>query len=61
MMLGSGRSGVTLALAALQRAKLIRYTRGHITILDHHGLEAESCECYAVAKEQFGGLLRSAR
>lgn len=61
MMLGSGRSGVTLALAALQRAELIRYARGHITILDHDGLEAVSCECYAVAKEQFGGLIRFAR
>ncbi|MGA2394542.1 MAG: Crp/Fnr family transcriptional regulator [Candidatus Lustribacter sp.] len=59
MMLGSSRSGVTLALAALQHAKLIRYARGHITILDHQGLEAVSCECYGVAKEQFGGLLRS--
>lgn len=61
MMLGSSRSGVTLALAALQRAELIRYSRGHITILNHHGLETVSCECYAVAKEQFGGLLRSVR
>ena len=61
MMLGSGRSGVTLALAALQRAELIRYARGHITILNHHGLEAASCECYEVAKEQFGDLLASVR
>lgn len=59
MMLGSSRSGVTIALAALQRAGLISYARGHITILDHDGLEAVSCECYAVAKEQFGGLLRA--
>jgi hypothetical protein len=41
----------------LQKAGLIRYVRGHITILDRHGLEAASCECYQVVKTEFDGLL----
>jgi hypothetical protein len=36
----------------LQRAGLIRYTRGHVTIVDRAGLEAVSCECYAVIKAE---------
>jgi CRP-like cAMP-binding protein len=59
MMLGSRRSGVTLAAAMLQSAGFIRYSHGTITILDRPGLEAATCECYGVAREQFGGLLRS--
>jgi len=59
MMLGSQRSGVTIAAATLQNAGFIRYARGTITILDRVGLEGVSCECYGVAREQFGGLLRT--
>jgi CRP-like cAMP-binding protein len=59
MMLGTGRSGLTIAASALRRAGLIRYTRGTITILDRAGLEGTTCECYEVAREQFGGLLRT--
>ncbi len=59
MMLGTQRSGVTLAAAMLQSAGFIRYGHGVITILDRSGLEEASCECYNVAREQFGGLLRS--
>lgn len=58
MMLGTERSGVTIAAATLQHAGFIRYNRGTITILDRPGLEGASCECYDVAREQFGGLLR---
>lgn len=58
MMLGTGRSDVTIAAAVLQKAGFIRYPRGEITILDRAGLEAVSCECYKVAQVQFGGLLR---
>lgn len=57
MMLGSRRSGVTIALSALQRAGYIRYAHGCITILDRAGLEEMTCECYAVARDQFTGFL----
>ena len=57
MMLGSRRSGVTIALAALQNAGFIRYKHGCITILDRAGLEETTCECYTVAREQFAELL----
>jgi len=59
MMLGTQRSGVTIAAATLQHAGFIRYARGVITILDRPGLEDASCECYEVARAQFSGLLRS--
>lgn len=59
MMLGTGRSGVTIAAGTLQQAGFIRYAHGTITILDREGLENASCECYGVAREQFGGLLRT--
>jgi len=58
MMLGTGRSGVTIAAGMLQQAGFIRYGHGNITILDRLGLEGSSCECYDVAREQFAGLLR---
>jgi CRP-like cAMP-binding protein len=57
MMLGARRSGVTIAAATFQRAGFIRYARGRIEIIDRAGLEEASCECYAVAREQFGPLL----
>jgi CRP-like cAMP-binding protein len=57
MMLGARRSGVTIAAATLQSAGFIRYAHGHIVILNRAGLEEASCECYAVAREQFGPLL----
>jgi CRP-like cAMP-binding protein len=57
MMLGSRRSGVTIAAAALQEAGFIKYAYGHIVILNRLGLEKASCECYEVAREQFGPLL----
>jgi CRP-like cAMP-binding protein len=59
MMLGTQRSGVTIAAGTLQQAGFIRYARGTITILDREGLEGASCECYEIAREQFGGLMRS--
>jgi CRP-like cAMP-binding protein len=57
MMLGARRSGVTIAAATLQQAGFIRYAHGHIVILNRAGLEDASCECYGVAREQFGPLL----
>jgi CRP-like cAMP-binding protein len=57
MMLGARRSGVTAAAAALQFEGYISYAHGQIKILDRRGLEAAACECYTVAREQFGPLL----
>ncbi|MDT8384337.1 MAG: Crp/Fnr family transcriptional regulator [Gammaproteobacteria bacterium] len=56
-MLGVRREGVTEAAGNLQKAGLIRYQRGHITVLDRPGLEARACECYAVVKKEFDRLL----
>jgi CRP-like cAMP-binding protein len=56
-MLGVRREGVTDAAGRLQRAGLIRYARGHITVLDRPALEQRSCECYAVVKREFDRLL----
>jgi len=59
MMLGTGRSGVTIAAATLQQAGFIKYAHGIINIIDRPGLEDAACECYLVARERFGGLLRA--
>lgn len=56
-MLGVRREGITEAAGKLQRAGLISYRRGHIAVLDRHGLEAHACECYAVVKKELGRLL----
>lgn len=56
-MLGVRREGVTEAALKLQKAGLIRYARGHISVLDRPGLEARSCECYAVVKKEYDRLL----
>ena len=50
-MLGVRRVGVTEAASALQRQKLIEYSRGNISILDDRGLEAACCSCYQVVKD----------
>jgi CRP-like cAMP-binding protein len=56
-MLGVRREGVTEAALKLQKAGLITYARGHITVLDRAKLEELSCECYAVVKKEYDRLL----
>lgn len=56
-MLGVRREGVTDAALKLQTAGLIRYARGHITVVDRPGLEQRTCECYAVVKKEYDRLL----
>jgi CRP-like cAMP-binding protein len=56
-MLGVRREGVTEAAGNLQTAGLIRYQRGHITVLDRDGLERRTCECYSVVKKEYDRLL----
>ena len=56
-MLGVRREGVTESALKLQKADLISYSRGRITVLDRAGLEKRSCECYAVVKKEYDRLL----
>jgi CRP-like cAMP-binding protein len=56
-MLGTRRAGVTEAAGKLQQAGLINYKRGRIQITDRKGLEAATCECYAIVKQEFNRLL----
>ena len=59
--LGVRREGITEAAGRLQAAGHIRYRRGHISVLDRAGLEARTCECYAVVKTEFARLLADVR
>jgi CRP-like cAMP-binding protein len=56
-MLGVRREGVTEAAHKLQDLGLIRYARGHITVLDRTALEQRVCECYAVVRKEYDRLL----
>ena len=59
-MLGVRREGVTEAAGKLQQAGVIRYRRGHITVINRAGLESQVCERYAVVKKEFARLLPDA-
>ncbi|OGB34209.1 MAG: Crp/Fnr family transcriptional regulator [Burkholderiales bacterium RIFCSPLOWO2_02_FULL_66_35] len=56
-MLGVRREGVTEAALKLQKMGLIRYARGHITVIDRDALEERVCECYRVVKTEYDRLL----
>jgi CRP-like cAMP-binding protein len=56
-MLGVRRVGITGAAGALQRAGLIEYRRGQLTVLDRPGLEAAACTCYAADRRVYQQLL----
>ena len=60
-MLGVRREGVTEGALRLQKQGLISYSRGHIKVLDRPGLEARTCECYAVVKKEYDRLLPGRR
>jgi CRP-like cAMP-binding protein len=60
-MIGVRREGVTEAALKLQSSGLIRYARGHIQVLDRGGLEARTCECYAVVLKEYARLLPDRR
>jgi len=55
--LGVRREGITETAGNLQRAGIISYRRGHISVLKRSGLEAGACECYAVVKKELARLL----
>jgi CRP-like cAMP-binding protein len=55
-MLGVRREGITGAAQRLQRSGLIRCRRGHVQVIDRHGLEAHSCECYGVVQQAYERL-----
>jgi CRP-like cAMP-binding protein len=57
MMLGVRRTTVTDVMGKLQKAGLIRYRRGHVSILDHEALQERACECYEISKLEFDRLL----
>jgi CRP-like cAMP-binding protein len=55
-MLGVRRATVSLSAQILQRAGLIHYSRGYITVLDQAGLHAAACDCYATVRREFDKL-----
>jgi CRP-like cAMP-binding protein len=55
-ILGVRRESITAAAGKLQRAGVLRYRRGHITVVERVGLEAVACECYTVVKNTYSRL-----
>ena len=56
-MLGVRRTSVSLVAAPLQKAGFIKYSRGHIRLLDVPELEQSACECYETVKGHYDRLL----
>jgi Mn-dependent DtxR family transcriptional regulator len=56
-MLGVHHASVSEVASRIQKAGLIQYRRGLITALNRQGLEAASCECYAIIKQEYDRLL----
>jgi hypothetical protein len=59
-MLGVRRNTVSVEAHALQTAGLIRYSRGHISILNRDGLEECACECYSVIRAETDKIMGTA-
>jgi len=55
--LGVRREGVSEAAQQLQRQGLIQYSRGRMQVLNREGMQASTCECYAVIKAEYDRLL----
>jgi CRP-like cAMP-binding protein len=55
-MLGVRRTSTTLAVAALQTAGMLRYSRNHMSIVNRQGLEEVACECYEVIRQEYERL-----
>src|SRR4030081_3743464 len=58
MMLGASRPTVTVVAGILQKAGLITYHRGRVTIVDREKLESASCECYRTATDLLRNVTR---
>ena len=61
MMLGASRPTVTVVAGTLQKAGLIKYRHGHVTVVDRHNLEAASCECYRAATNLLNAVTDGSR
>ena len=59
-MMGVRRTSVTLVAGTLQQAGLIKYRRGHITIVDIERVQDSACECYETVKAHYEAMLRDA-
>lgn len=55
-MLGVRRPSVTVVAGMLQKAGLIAYNRGRISVIDREALEAGACECYRTVRDEFDRL-----
>jgi hypothetical protein len=51
------RASVTVTAGTLQRAGVVEFSRGRVEVVDRAGLESAACECYAVTREVYDGVL----